>query len=131
MGRLGRFLKRLLPYKEIGWKDIGETFYRYTLLKTPWFNVYLHELNAPKWHPECHDHPWNFITLLLWNGYDEQVGNMIWRRRAGAVLFRPAAFTHNVITPYGVSWSLVFTTAKKRAWSFHPCAGSRFDGKLW
>ena len=71
---IGEFLRRHLRHKEIGWKPIGEVFYRYQLLKTRWFNVYLHELTAPQWHEQCHDHPGWFVTLLLWPGYLEENG---------------------------------------------------------
>src|SRR5215469_5973212 len=105
-------LRKFVPFKEIGWTEIGEKFTRYALLKTRWFNIYLHQLSAPNWHPECHDHPWGFTTLLLWNGYLEQIGTKFHRRWPGMVLWRPATFAHNVITPYGTSWSLIFTGPK-------------------
>jgi hypothetical protein len=114
-------LRRIFPHKEIGWKEINEKFTRYTLLKTRWFNVYLHELDAQEWHPQCHDHPWSFLTLLLWNGYFEQVGDKFYRRRAGSILYRPANFSHNVTTPYGKSWSIVITSRKTRDWGFVDC----------
>lgn len=119
------FLRRHLPYKEIGWREIGEEFTRYQLIKSRWFNVYLHRLYAPNWHPECHDHPWGFVAVLLWRGYLERMahGDRVTdhRRWPGMVLFRPATLAHNVITPYGVSWSIIFTTPKKRDWGFRPC----------
>lgn len=118
---IGKLLRKILPYKEIGWKELGETFYRYTLLKTKWGNLYLHELDAPNWHPNCHDHPWSFVTILLWNGYLEQIGDSFYTRKIGSILYRPAEFSHSVVTPYGTSWSLVFTTAKKRQWGFKSC----------
>jgi hypothetical protein len=116
------FLRKHVLHKEIGWREIGEYFTRYQLVKTPWFNVYLHQLDAPNWHPECHDHPWGFVAILLKNGYLERSGGKDVRRWPGAVLFRPATFVHNVITPYGTSWSLIFTTRKSRDWGFLPCA---------
>ena len=116
-------IDRLL-HTEIGWKEIGEEFTRYQLLKTPWFNIYLHRLFAPVWHPSCHDHPWSFVTFILWNGYLERVssGEEV-RRRAGSILYRPAEFSHNVITPYGTAWSLIVTSRKTRDWGFQPCKG--------
>jgi hypothetical protein len=118
-------LCKILPYKEIGWKELGEVFYRFTLLKTPWGNLYLHRLDAPCWHPACHDHPWSFLTILLWNGYLERVGDQdeykVYKRRPGSILYRPAEFSHSIITPYGTSWSLVFTTKKVRDWGFKSC----------
>lgn len=124
------WLKKNFQYKEIGWKDIGEKFIRYKLFSCQWFNVYLHQLFAPNWHPECHDHPWSFMTILLRRGYLERVPGMLTpetfgfrdsRKRPGQILFRPAKWLHNVITPYGESWSLVITTAKSREWGFRPC----------
>jgi hypothetical protein len=121
MGVFEKFLRRFLPHKEIGWSEIGEKFTRYQLAKTRWFNIYLHQLYAPNWHPECHDHPWGFVAILLRKGYLERVGDKDHRRRIGSILFRPAVFTHNVITPYGESWSIIFTNAKHRDWGFKPC----------
>lgn len=125
MSWLEQLVRKHFPYKEIGWAEIGEKFTRYALIKSPWFNVYLHQLSAPSWHPECHDHPWGFVAILLAKGYDEQVGTKVYKRRPGSVLFRPATFVHNVITPYGTSWSLIFTTRKSRDWGFKPCDRQR------
>jgi hypothetical protein len=117
-----RLLRRVLPYKEIGWQDIGEVFYRYQIVKTRWFNVYLHQLDAPQWHPVgCHDHPWGFVTVLLSGGYLERTGDEYNRRYAGQVLYRPATHLHDVTTPYGRSWSLIVTGKKSRTWGFKSC----------
>lgn len=116
-----KFLRRHFRFKEIGWMEIGEKFTRYALWRTRWFNIYLHQLSAPSWHPECHDHPWGFVAILLRRGYLEQIGTKKYRRRVGSVLFRSATFAHNVITPYGTSWSLIITTPKSRDWGFKPC----------
>lgn len=121
MGRFETFCRRNFPLKEIGWEAIGERFTRYAVLKTGWLNVYLHQLSAPNWHPACHDHPWGFVTLLLWRGYKERIGTKEYRRWPGMILFRPATFAHNVITPYGTSWSLIVTGPKSRDWGFKPC----------
>lgn len=121
MGSVENWLRTHCNFKEIGWASIGETFTRYQLAKTRWFNIYLHQLSAPNWHPECHDHPWGFIAILLRRGYLEQIGTKNYRRRPGMILFRPATFKHNVITPYGESWSLILTTPKSRDWGFAPC----------
>ena len=116
-----KFLRKHLAFKEIGWTEIGEKFTRYILVKNRFFNIYLHQLYAPAWHPECHDHPWGFVAVLLKRGYLEQVGEKTYRRRVGSILFRPATFAHNVITPFGTSWSVIFTTPKSREWGFRPC----------
>lgn len=122
MSIVEKILRKVFKHQEIGWKEIGEEFTRYTVCRTRFFNVYLHQLSAPAWHPECHDHPWTFVAVLLWRGYLEMVGNKNFRRWPGSLLYRPAEFVHNVITPYGTSWSLIFTGPKKRKWGFKVCA---------
>lgn len=118
-------LLNLLPHEDIGWKSIGETFIRYTLLKTPWFRVYLHYLVAETAHPECHNHPWWFRTWLLRGGYfekSEATGTSWYWRPPGTVLRRPASWAHNVITQPGIpSWSLVLTGPKRHTWGFKEC----------
>lgn len=117
-----KLLLKVFPFKEIGWKEIGETFYRIQLVKAPWFNIYLHHLTAPNPHPQCHDHPWSFYTIILKNGYCEYrpTCNKWYHRKAGTILFRPAEFSHNVVTCDGKpAWSLVFTGPRKREWGFH------------
>jgi hypothetical protein len=122
LSRTEAFCRRFLPHKEIGWWDIGEVFYRYTILKTRWFNVYLHQLDAPNWHPVgCHDHPWWFFTLLLKGGYLEYNGKKLFHRRPGTILYRPTGFHHDVTTPYGRSWSLILTGKKTKDWGFLKC----------
>ena len=116
-----RLLRSCVPYREIGWQEIGEKFTRYQLVKTPWWIVYLHQLDAPRLHPECHNHPWRFVAIILWRGYFEQIGTRIYRRRPGDVLYRAAEFSHNVYTE-GTSWSLIFTGPRCRDWGFLPCA---------
>ena len=126
-----KLLRRFLPYKEIGWVDIGEVFFRYQIAKTAWFNIYLHQLDAPNWHPVgCHDHPWWFWTVLLKGGYLEKqsikvygktVGTKLTRRYPGQILYRPLGHTQDVVTPYGRSWSLIITGPKSRNWGFLGC----------
>jgi hypothetical protein len=110
-----RFLRRWFQHRELGWEEIGETFTRFTLLKTPFFTVYLHKLDAPELHPECHDHPWHFWTCILAGGYWEHTDRGVVWRGPGSVLYRPATFTHNVVTR-GVGWSVILASKKVRDW---------------
>lgn len=120
--KLRDWLLARLPHKEMGWKEIGERFVRFRLIKTRWFNVYLHWLEAPTWHTHCHDHPWHFWAVLLWGGYLEELdsGKKVWRG-PGSVLYRHARFRHNVITPRGPNWSIIVTSGVKRKWGFVGC----------
>ena len=111
------FLIRWLPYKEIGWKEINEVFYRFQLLKSRFGNVYLHRLVAPISHPQSHDHPWDFVAIILWGGYWEEFRGYNKWRRAGTILHRKATDSHNVVCTKP-NWSLVITGPKKRDWGF-------------
>jgi hypothetical protein len=113
----------LFPQREIGWHEIGEEFTRWTLLWTPWFTIYLHRLVALKMHPQCHDHPWGFIAVLLKGGYWEFHDGLWEWKRPGSVLIRPAEWSHNVVTDenMGVSWSMIITGPKRREWGFQAC----------
>jgi hypothetical protein len=116
-----RILRKIFPWKEIGWHEIGEVFYRYTLFKCPWFSIRLHQLTAPNWPPQCHDHPWWFVTLILRGGYLEEHQNSITWQRPGKVLYRPAKFRHNVVTPCGTAWSLLIMGPTSRKWGMVDC----------
>jgi hypothetical protein len=115
-------LLNLFPHEDIGWKEINETFIRYTLLKTPWFRVYIHRLIAVTAHPQCHNHPWSFVAFILKGGYYEytEVTEWVWRN-VGSVLLRPAEWTHNVTTKADGMWSLVITGPKSHQWGFKTC----------
>lgn len=72
MNLLKRFAS-LFPRKDIG-NGAGDVFFwRYTLLKTRWFSVYLHEFLRSD-HDRClHDHPWPFLSIILAGGYHEEM----------------------------------------------------------
>jgi hypothetical protein len=112
-------LLSLFPHEDIGWKDIGETFIRYDLIKTRWFNLYLHNLIAEKLHTQRHTHPWWFVAFILKGGYNEftEATGWIWRS-PGTLLFRTASWAHNVTTDSFGMWSLVLTGPKKHSWGF-------------
>lgn len=120
-----KLLKACVPFKEIGWKEIGEEFYRFQLIKCRWGNLYLHRLHAPMPHPQCHDHPWWFWTVILRGGYWElgdDTRGWAWRG-PGTVLFRPATFRHNVVTKTDrACWSLVLTGPREREWGLTGCS---------
>ncbi len=60
------------------WKIIGENenvyMRRLNILLTPWFSVKLHFIYRPdEQRGDLHDHPWNFLSLVLWGSYVEDV----------------------------------------------------------
>lgn len=77
-------------------------------------------------HDRClHDHPWNFLSIILKGGYgevfeSEGVETQAWRRPF-SVLLRKAEWKHRVVLlPGHTCWSLVFATGPVRRWGFWP-----------
>ena len=119
---IASLFRRLLPFKEIGYIEQGEEFTRWTLLKTPWFSLYLHRLKCPVDLHFCHDHPWRFWAWLLIGGYYEQLnGAPVCFRPAGSMLYRTEKDMHNVWTERRANWSLMLATKKLREWGFQDC----------
>ncbi len=94
---------------------------RWRLVSCRGWGVYLHKFLADDGE-DLHDHPWWFVSLILWRGYwevtAESDGN--WRRRKwpGMILFRPATWTHQVRLAGGPAWTLVVRGPVSRRWGF-------------
>ncbi len=91
----------------------------------------LHKMHRPDDDDCHHDHPWSFLTLILYGGYVEQVtrkcgledcklSHVITRHnRPGMLLFRRAEHTHRIHSlPSGHCWTLVLRFKKSRPWGF-------------
>ncbi len=59
--------------KEIRSKDDVLHFKRWRLLKTPWFEVYIHGIYHKDEDKHLHNHPWNIWTMILWGSYIEEL----------------------------------------------------------
>ncbi|RIV23632.1 hypothetical protein DYU11_11665 [Fibrisoma montanum] len=67
---------------------------RYTLIQRKTWQLCLHVFHRSD-HPDFHDHPWNFWTLVLWRGYIERLpGGKSRRIWPGMLLYRPATHAH-------------------------------------
>lgn len=102
---------------------------RLIVFRCDWFSVLLHKFVGGD--DECmHDHPWNFIAILLKGGYVEWTpvhahwlnGGVVEISRwygPGSILYRPAAWTHRVdILQQKSVISLVIHGPKVRSWGF-------------
>lgn len=112
---------------------------RTTLFSCPLFSIKIHKalMSDPG---DLHDHPWNYLSIILWGGYYEEtiatksillfVNNnppidltknrqIIKWYKPGSFLFRKGNIPHKLIIPEGKhSISLIFTTRKWRDWGF-------------
>jgi hypothetical protein len=125
MNWLDRILMRFVPFIVIDSEENGPYMVRYKLFRCPWFKIFLHHILRSDEDEELHDHPWNFVSLILWSGYHEilptkghpSVPDWPRRIRTGAVVRHRAADAHRLILERP-AWTLVAVTGKKRHWGF-------------
>lgn len=110
--------KLITPSKKIIRRDDGSPYLiRYHLFGCRWFKVRLHHILLSD--PDClHDHPWDFISIILKGGYREHYSYSQWCRKncveeskdtssssdkvygnwfnAGSVLYRRAEYRHSL-----------------------------------
>ena len=123
---LHRILTRLFDYRDIV-KDTGRgpSLYlrRYYVFRTrvfPNHRIFLHFINRSDDDRDLHDHPWDFLTLILAGGYVEAIKGKQSR------VMRPGNFAHNLAehTHRGTlidgkpTWSLVRAWKARRVWGF-------------
>ncbi|RPE05533.1 hypothetical protein EGT74_24425 [Chitinophaga lutea] len=92
---------------------------RYTLIETSRWQLCLHIFHRSDWTDDLHDHPWDFVSLLLWRGYIEETPDSRRRYYPGAVLIRRAEHVHRVELLNGKkAVTLVWMGKRRRMWGF-------------
>jgi hypothetical protein len=132
-------MPRFIGRKVITSPDLPDDPYlvRWTLFSCPWFQVLLHRFLRSD-SAAVHDHPWSFVSLVLWRGYRETLQPSVgpWpeqqiRRRPFSIAFRRAEDRHRVVLdvegwtpersgPVLQAWTLVCTGPRRREWFFYP-----------
>lgn len=87
------------------------------------FAVRFHRWTASDDARAFHDHPWWFLTLVLWGGYTDVSPSGRDRLSVGSIRFRPASHRHTVEVDR-LTWTMLITGAPRRRWGFW------VDGKL-
>ena len=76
-------------------------------------------------------HPWNFVTIVLWGGYDDiGEGRQTDRVRAPTIRYRPLTWRHSVVNVRPGTWSLVLTGQIVNSWRFW-IENREVDAKEW
>jgi len=103
-------------------------FRRYQILRTRWFSIFLHGMYDQQGDRDkhCHDHPWPFISIILWGGYFEVLYNAEerwrWYRYPNplSIKYMPSTGIYHRILRLkkAVSYSLVFARPAHRWWGY-------------
>lgn len=115
-----KWIDRWFKLEEINGKNRCPTYlYRWTLLRVPWFSVYLHHFVGDDWSRDMHDHPKRFISIGLCGKYCEETphGERIYR--APWIRTFPAHHIHRLRLVGGEEcWTLVIVLRAVRQWGF-------------
>jgi hypothetical protein len=111
------------------------------LIRTPLFQVSLHWIRRPDPGRDLHDHPRNFVSVILRGAYAEESPrgseplwieledgrphmNTRWTiRRQGSVAYRRATDPHRIAMVSPDTLTLVLWGPKRRPWGFHTPRG--------
>lgn len=114
------WLNRFFKLEEINGSGNCPTYlYRWTLLRTPWFAVYLHHFVADDWSRDMHDHPKKFWSIGLWGSYIEETPEYRKFFHAPWIRSFPATHIHRLrLFPGRTCWTLVVVGKVVRKWGF-------------
>lgn len=108
----------------------------FVIPRNPWFNIFLHKFVRDDDDRALHDHPWWFVSFLIWGRYDEIItgdGTKAIYRDAPSVAWRSATHQHRIVLPRIIgfdqssdeftdtrqpAWTIVITGPRIREWGF-------------
>lgn len=92
---------------------------RYVFYKNKFFSIYFHVIMREDADQELHDHPWNFISIIVYGSYVEQLRYKKIIRREGSIAFRRATTAHRIAyLPTRLSYTLIIRGRRIREWYF-------------
>lgn len=111
------------------WTEVPSNYIlRLHLVKTPWFAICLHWLNAPDPEPFLHDHPVTFLSIILRGGYCEERIRprrpLMWIKRRWFNFIRARKDDrHTIFHVEPHTLTLCFMGPKTREWGFNTSCG--------
>lgn len=107
-------------------------YMRRWIVKTPFGMLRLHRILRRDLDRDPHDHPFDFVSIVLFGGYVEELYGIkggkpescetIWHT-AGSVIRRKAEDAHRICYVQPSTTTLVLTSGKKRSWGFYTHQG--------
>ncbi len=112
-------LLRWTDVDPVGKGDVYLT--RLHIVQTPWFSIMLHWLRRPDPQPDLHDHPNDFISIVIRGGYTELRDGPLGHRNKVKITFLNtirAEDRHKIVEVERNTTTLVFANAVRREWGF-------------
>lgn len=109
--------------KPIKNKETGELhFQRFVILELKWFAIYLHYIYKADEDKHDHDHPWNFLSIILEGWYIDTANGLCHKtRKFGSIKYNKAEYHHKLHNLGGKKnrcVTLVFAGPRKRDWGY-------------
>lgn len=108
---------------EIRSKDGLLVFKRWRLFESKYFNIYIHKIfQSDIDHP--HNHPWNFLSIVLWGAFYERFYRDMFFSEEQRVLHHPFSAYFRTRTNFHKNriikpvTTLVFTFGEKTSWGY-------------
>jgi hypothetical protein len=121
-----------IPHKVIVNCDRQAYLKRWYLFRSKSIGVFLHRFYRSDEDRALHDHPWAFITFIIWRGYIEHTPKGVSRKWPGMICYRPATWRHRVELVYDKpAWTLVVRFKEHRMWGFWEKTGFIAWNKWW
>lgn len=107
-------------------QDDHDYMRRYFLLgrtpETPGSKARYHQILQSD-RQDLHDHPWDFISIILNGTYVETTPDDERAYGPGTVLVRKAEQLHRLTLHAGPVWTFVLVSPARRRWGYHTCDG--------
>lgn len=88
-------------------------------IENKYFSIRIHHWVTGDPPQYQHTHPWNFLTIVLWGGYDDigedRATDLV---RGPCIRYRPLTWRHSVINVLPRTWTIVITGKVVRKWRF-------------
>ena len=126
INKIIEWIKRKCPSKLIQLDGL-DYLERYTIVWTPFFKVYMHNILRSDLDRNLHNHPWHFLTILLKGSYKETLkiikNQTSFKEKVqvygpGSTLFRPAHHYHRIELGEETVTSIVIAGPKFQDWGF-------------
>ena len=116
----------------MNWREAAKSSYSSDVISEPNGEVYMqryfldasknlriHHIMMSDPDRDLHDHPWDFVSLILEGVYIEETEDGRFKQyRTGDVLLRTAETLHRLVLPEGPVWTYVVTQPVRRRWGF-------------
>jgi hypothetical protein len=107
-----------LPCDILESPETGEYMKRYYLESSADGSIRFHNIINSDPGNDLHDHPWDFVTVLVSGSYKEVTPTGITRYEAPCLIMRKANDFHRLILDEGEVWTYFVCGKVKRKWGF-------------